>query len=134
VNLLTFAGMKYRESQSIRAKGLDPELVRKFESLTVEISTPVYKSPIPFHARLLKPAKTEDRRKYPLIVFLHGVGERGHGNLILLKSLPQQMAMPDWQERFSSYLLAPQCPEKMYWSSLVNLNETSKAPKNNLLD
>lgn len=134
-NLIALAAMSYREREEIRAKGVDPDLVGQFESLTYQISTPVYKTPFPFHARLLKPDVVEEQRQYPLIVFLHGAGERGHDNLSQLKSLPQQMAQPDWREQFPCYLLAPQCPPKMRWSSSLRSERQSKGlKKRNMLD
>lgn len=116
-NLIALAAMRYHERQSMRDHGVDPDLADKFNSLSVPISTIVYKEPIPFQARLLKPRVVEDNMEYPLIVFLHGAGERGNDNTIHLKSLPQQMASPDWQAKFPCYLLAPQCPKGMRWSS-----------------
>lgn len=134
-NLIALAVMSYWERTDIRSKGVDPDLVGQFESLSYQISTPVYKAPFPFRARLLKPAIIEDHRKYPLIVFLHGAGERGHDNLVQLKSLPQQMARPDWQKQFPCYLLAPQCPLKMQWSSSISSEKQPKdSIKSNLLD
>ena len=35
--------------------------------------------------RLLKPATVEEGKKYPLVVFLHGAGERGGDNKAQLK-------------------------------------------------
>ena len=36
--------------------------------------------------RLLKPAAIEAGKKYPLVVFLHGAGERGEDNKVQLKN------------------------------------------------
>lgn len=51
---------------------------------------------------------------WPLVVFLHGAGERGDDNLKQLAYLPEAMA--GWRDRFPCYLLAMQCPEKGSWS------------------
>ncbi|QGQ24674.1 prolyl oligopeptidase family serine peptidase [Gimesia benthica] len=130
-NLVALTVMRNQERQEIHAKGLDPDLISKFESITYSRSTPNDKSQIPFHAKFLKPVNVKDHQKYPLIVFLHGAGERGDDNLVHLKTLPQQMATSSWQERFPCYLLAPQCPENMQWSSSLRLND---ALEHNLLD
>ena len=47
-----------------------------------------------FKYRLMKPEKIEAGKKYPLILFLHGAGERGDDNRRQLQYLPQQMAQP----------------------------------------
>lgn len=61
---------------------------------------------------LSKPENTKESK--PLIVFLHGSGERGsdlekvkvHGPLKYIKS-----------NKLESYILAPQCPQDKYWDS-----------------
>ncbi|MBK7406514.1 MAG: hypothetical protein IPJ41_18445 [Phycisphaerales bacterium] len=51
---------------------------------------------------------------WPLVIFLHGAGERGDDNLKQLAYLPEAMA--GWREEFPCYLLAMQCPEGQSWS------------------
>ena len=68
-----------------------------------------------FHYRLMKPATVEQNQKYPLVVFLHGAGERGSDNTIQLQYFPTQMAQPRWRERFPCYVLAPQCRTDRKW-------------------
>ncbi len=134
-NLIALAVMNYHERNEKQEKTLAPNLVSKFSSLNYQIATPAYKTPITFHARLLNPRVIEEHRTYPLIVFLHGAGERGHDNLMHLKSLPQQMALPNWQEKFPCYLLAPQCPKGIQWSSPADSIDSSRElKKSNLLD
>lgn len=65
--------------------------------------------------RLLAPQNVTEGKKYPLILFLHGAGERGTDNLKQLAYLPQQMAQPRYRERFPCYVLAPQCAEHQRW-------------------
>lgn len=65
--------------------------------------------------RLLAPQKVVEGQKYPLILFLHGAGERGTDNLKQLAYLPQQMAQTRYRERFPCYVLAPQCAENQRW-------------------
>jgi enterochelin esterase family protein len=68
-----------------------------------------------FHYRLMKPATVEDNQKYPLVVFLHGAGERGTDNALQLLYFPTQMAQPRYRERFPCYVLAPQCRNDRKW-------------------
>ncbi|MBI1369725.1 MAG: prolyl oligopeptidase family serine peptidase [Planctomycetes bacterium] len=76
-----------------------------------------------FAYRLMKPAKIEPGRKYPLIVFLHGAGERGADNLAQLKFLPTWMSTAEMREKYPCYLLAPQCPTNHKW---VNVDWSAK--------
>lgn len=66
--------------------------------------------------RLMSP-KTAGNERYPLLVFLHGAGERGHENLRQLQTLPAQMAQEEWKLRFPCYVVAPQCPPHLYWGT-----------------
>lgn len=68
-----------------------------------------------FRYRLLKPAKIEKDQKYPLVLFLHGAGERGTDNALQLLYFPTQMAQPQWRDRFPCYILAPQCRNEKRW-------------------
>ncbi len=70
-----------------------------------------------FHYRLLRPPTLEPGRKYPLVLFLHGAGERGDDNRNQLKYLPAQMALPEMQQQYPCFLLAPQCPLGKWWNS-----------------
>ncbi len=53
---------------------------------------------------------------WPLVVFLHGAGERGDDNRSQLAHFPVRMAGEAYRERFPCYLLAVQCPEGSSWS------------------
>jgi predicted peptidase len=65
--------------------------------------------------RLMQPAKRSPGEKFPLIVYLHGIGERGSDNLAQLRFLPTWMAAADNREKYPCYLLAPQCRDSSYW-------------------
>lgn len=68
-----------------------------------------------FNYRLMRPRKVEPGQRYPLIVFLHGAGERGTENKRQLFYLPTQMAQPEYREKYPCYLLAPQCRGGKQW-------------------
>jgi len=69
----------------------------------------------PVRYRLLKPAKIEEGEKYPVILFLHGAGERGDDNRLQLKYLPEWMASPENREKYPCFLIAPQCRKEKRW-------------------
>jgi predicted peptidase len=86
----------------------------QFESRELKFSGGEYRDEV-FKYRLLKPATVEPGKRYPLVVFLHGAGERGSDNAAQLAYLPQQMASEPWRSKFPCYLLAPQCREGKKW-------------------
>ena len=65
--------------------------------------------------RLLAPRADLRDVERPLVVFLHGAGERGDDNLRQLTWLPQRLAQPELRERHPCYLLALQCPGDERW-------------------
>ena len=66
--------------------------------------------------RLLPPAKLVEGERYPLVLFLHGAGERGADNLAQLRHFPERMAEAKYRERFPCFVLAPQCPSGEDWA------------------
>jgi predicted peptidase len=56
--------------------------------------------------RYYQPAKIEQGKKYPLVLFFHGNGERGIDNR---KQLMRFTTVPFWT-KYQCYVLAPQCP------------------------
>lgn len=52
----------------------------------------------------------------PLVVFLHGSGERGFGNEAQLKNGLLAFVEPENFRRQPCYILAPQCPPGLRWS------------------
>jgi predicted peptidase len=72
--------------------------------------------PVRFRYRLLRPVKVEPGKTYPLVLFLHGAGERGSDNLAQLKYLPTWLAEPEWRERYPCYVVAPQCRADHRWA------------------
>lgn len=64
----------------------------------------------------LKPADTQKGKKYPLVIFLHGMGERGDDNRRQLINGGQMFLNPANQEKYPAYVLFPQCPETAFWA------------------
>ena len=65
--------------------------------------------------RLLTPVTVEAKKEYPLVIFLHGAGERGSDNEKQLIHGSQIFLNPATQEKFPAYVLFPQCPEDAFW-------------------
>ncbi len=68
--------------------------------------------------RLLKPADFNPDRKYPLVIFLHGAGERGDDNTVQLKHGMAEFCRPDRRRQYPCYVLAPQCPKNEKWADI----------------
>lgn len=64
---------------------------------------------------VLSPLNVEEGKQYPLLLFLHGAGERGNNVEKLLPHLPTQMARKEWRERFPCYMVIPQCRNGEQW-------------------
>ncbi len=66
--------------------------------------------------RLLMPFRDNDKKK-PLIVFLHGSGERGNDNSLQLIHGSDFFLKVTEKKKFNSYVLFPQCDKNFRWSS-----------------
>lgn len=66
--------------------------------------------------RLLRPEKMEAGKKYPLVLFLHGSGERGSDNEKQLIHGGQMWLNPVNREERPAFVVAPQCPDGQQWA------------------
>jgi len=65
--------------------------------------------------RELLPENYNPRQKYPLVLFLHGAGERGSDNQTQLTHGSMMFTNPVNREKYPAIVLYPQCPEKNFW-------------------
>ena len=63
--------------------------------------------------RLLEPEVMQAGEKYPLVLFLHGAGERGNDNEKQLTHGGQMFLNPVNREKYPAFV---QCPESGYWA------------------
>lgn len=68
--------------------------------------------------RFMKPEKVEEGKKYPLVIFLHGAGERGNDNQLPLVHGVKEFAKPSSRKDYPCYLIAPQCPNGQKWAEV----------------
>ena len=68
--------------------------------------------------RLLRPSKDAKGRKFPLVVFMHGAGERGSDNESQLIHGSQMFLNPANRDEYPAYVIFPQCPSDEYWAFL----------------
>jgi predicted peptidase len=62
------------------------------------------------------PTKIYSETKLPLVIFLHGVGERGSDNEKQLDYRPKQFTTTKNKEKRPCVVVAPQCPPDKYWT------------------
>src|SRR5262245_5149353 len=67
--------------------------------------------------RLFVPADYDPKQSYPLVLFLHGAGERGTDNRRQLtgQTAPLVFVRPENQAKYPCFMLAPQCPPGGRW-------------------
>ncbi len=56
-------------------------------------------------------------RRFPLVIFLHGSGERGNDNEAQLKWGVMNFASDENMIHYPAFVIAPQCPSNMNWSN-----------------
>jgi predicted esterase len=65
--------------------------------------------------RKLTPLSVEAGTKYPLVIFLHGAGERGSDNESQLTHGGSLFVTTATRQAFPAYVLFPQCPSQNFW-------------------
>jgi predicted peptidase len=68
------------------------------------------------HYRLLRPKDVKENQKYPLVIFLHGIGERGNDNIANLKYITPLFLNEKNRNIFPCYVAVPQCPATENWT------------------
>jgi predicted peptidase len=65
--------------------------------------------------RLLRPMDYAPEQKYPLVLFLHGAGERGSGNDLQLVHGGRNFIDEPLRRQHPAFIVAPQCPDEKKW-------------------
>lgn len=65
--------------------------------------------------RLLTPKDYDATKRYPLVLFFHGAGERGTNNQAQLLHGTRLFISPENRDKFPCFVVAPQCPDKQQW-------------------
>jgi predicted peptidase len=68
--------------------------------------------------RFLLPLNYDASKKYPLILFLHGSGERGNDNEAQLIHGSSLFLRDSIREKYPAIVIFPQCRENSYWSNV----------------
>ena len=69
--------------------------------------------------RILYPKNFDKNKTYPLILFLHGIAERGNDNELQLTYIDKVFLNPENYNNYQSVVVFPQAPINDNWSSRV---------------
>jgi predicted peptidase len=75
--------------------------------------------------RILYPENYDKNKKYPLLLLLHGSGERGKDNEKQLTHGGKLFITEGNRKNFPAFVVLPQCPEETYWAS-VKIDRTKQ--------
>lgn len=75
--------------------------------------------------RILYPENYDPSKKYPLILFLHGAGERGNDNEKQLVHGSRLFLNAENRKNFPAIVVFPQCPEESFWGT-VKMDRTKQ--------
>ncbi|MEO6347335.1 MAG: alpha/beta hydrolase-fold protein [Aquaticitalea sp.] len=74
--------------------------------------------------RLLMPSNFNKTKNYPVVLFLHGAGERGNDNQTQLTHGAKLFIK--YRDSFPAIVIFPQCPKEDYWANVMI--DRSKSP------
>jgi len=101
------------QASGVRGRHPRPEPPQEtgFLNRTLEFHGATYR----FQVYLPESFRRDDRRPWPILLFLHGRGERGSEGLWQTQiGLPQ--AVRDHPDRWPFIIVMPQCPQANYWT------------------
>lgn len=98
----------FAQRPSDSAAGLQQETYAKNTFVSSLGDTLLYRS--------LTPLNQKAGKKYPLVLFMHGSGERGSDNEKQLIHGAQLFLNPHNRDRYPAFVIFPQCPENAFWS------------------
>jgi len=67
--------------------------------------------------RIMMPKDFDNSKQYPVILFLHGAGERGNDNKAQLVHGSKLFASEENRTNFPAIVVFPQCPKNSYWAN-----------------
>jgi predicted peptidase len=91
----------------------EENVLERFKAKSFESSTQYV---LPY--RQLDPLKVAEGKKYPLVIFLHGAGERGDNNQAQLVHGMKDFASDAIMQKYPAFVIAPQCPENQKWADV----------------
>ena len=78
--------------------------------------------------RILLPFNYDPSKKYPLIIFLHGSGERGNNNEAQLVHGGSLFIADSIRMNYPAIVIFPQCPANGFWSNVkIDTSKNSRS-------
>ncbi len=77
--------------------------------------------------RILMPVDYQPTKKYPVIYFLHGSGERGNDNEAQLVHGSKFFLNKDNRKNFPAIVIFPQCPASDSWTTMLRGNGINRS-------
>lgn len=74
--------------------------------------------------RIMYPPDFDETGKYPLLLFLHGAGERGNDNEKQLVHGADFFANPSNRKDYPAIVVFPQCPEGDWWARVEDTEDS----------
>ena len=71
---------------------------------------------MPYHVYV--PQNYDKSKKYPIVVILHGAGERGYDNQVHVNNTFLFNMASMYHERYPAIIILPQCPDDGWWSGI----------------
>lgn len=68
--------------------------------------------------RVMYPKNFSVKKQYPVVLFLHGAGERGNDNEKQLTHGSSLLSNSKNRRKFPAIVIFPQCPENEYWANV----------------
>ncbi len=76
--------------------------------------------------RILYPENFDAAKKYPVVFFLHGSGERGKDNEKQLTHGSKMFLADEFRKKYQAVVVFPQCSESSFWSNVEMETVTGK--------
>jgi len=78
--------------------------------------------------RLLLPENYDASKKYPLVFFMHGAGERGNDNEAQLVHGAKLFLQADVRKQYPAIVVFPQCSRQSFWANISYKRDTLGKP------
>jgi predicted peptidase len=104
-----------------------PPTTEKYDLSVYEKKTWISPTGDTLRYRLLLPENYDTSKRYPLVLFLHGAGERGNDNEKQLTHGAGLFLNPENRKNFPAIVVFPQCDSLSYWSNvIIGINDSTK--------
>jgi len=74
--------------------------------------------------QILMPENFDPQKKYPLVIVLHGAGERGNDNQAQMKYGTGLFLNATSREKYPAIVIYPQCPANDFWANVKYKRDT----------